>query len=341
VNDQPKTEVATLDRPAAKMTRQEIVDAGPGALAELQRRGQVTGDVQMGKRRGGVMFNNMLEVMEFAKLMSTSDIGVPKFFRGNPGLCLRICVQSDAWGFDPYAVADKAYAVGDRLGYESQLIHAVIERHAPLEGRLRHTFAGEGAKMTCTVIGQIIGETTTFDWTSPPIGEIKPKNSPDWINNPKKQLYYHTGRDWARVYCPDVLMGCYSRDELDGDYGPSRAREVNTSLAERLPGESTGAGFDPDNIARTLTGDDPQPAQAEKTEPKAEEKSPEERKPPHNETEYEAHVAAYVVSAKDPDDLVAMWKSEKKLRTKCSVMGDVFERIKANVDAKIAELSYA
>jgi RecT family len=327
--------VAVIE-PRRTMSRREIVEAGPKALDEMQQRGLVDGNVMMGTRKGGVKFENMLQVMEFARLMSTSDIGVPSFFRGNPGLCLRICVQSDAWGFDPYAVADKAYAVESkgekRLSYESQLIHAVIERHAPLEGRLRHRFDGEGADMTCTVTGQMIGEANPFEWTSPPFGQIRTKNSPEWVNNPKKQLYYHTSRDWARVYCPDVLLGVYSRDELDGDYGPSRAREVNDELPARLAGESSGPGFDPDNIARTLSTDE-----EKKPEPKDE--KPAEPVVPVNEAEYETHVGIYVAAAQDADDLAKHWKSEKKLRTKCSVMGEVFDRCKALVDKRIKELA--
>lgn len=330
-----ESNIATIERP---MTKREIVDAGPGALAEMQRRGQVTGDVSMGTRKGGVRFENMLQVMEFSKLMSTADIGVPKYFRGNPGLCLRVCVQSDAWGFDPFAVADKAYSVGDRLGYESQLVHAVIERHAPLEGRLRHHFKGDGAEMVCVVVGKMIGEQDPFEWESPPIGQIKTKNSPEWVNNPRKQLYYHTSRDWARVYCPDVLLGVYSRDELDGDYGPTRARDVggNTSIAERLAGESSGAGFDPNNINRTLAGHDDAPTDEAKPDKAVKD---EKHAVPTSEAEYETHVSAYVNAAVDADDLGKQWKQEKKLRTKCGVMGEVFDRIKATVDAKIVALS--
>lgn len=350
------------DKPPQRTTRSEIVQAGPQGLALMEERGLLAPNtVPMGQGRGGVRFDNMLHVMEFAKMMSTADIGVPKHFRGNPGLCLRVCVQADAWGFDPFAVADKAYSVSDRLGYESQLIHAVIERHAPLDGRLRHRFEGEGAQRVCVVTGYMIGEADPFEWRSPEIGKIKVKNSPEWTNNPDKQLYYHTSRDWARVYCPDVLLGVYSRDELDDtNFGPTRAREVQSDVAARLPGESTGPGFDPENISRTLRGDDdqkvvndvvaseslPEPfpeqgdsgAQTQKTKPKSR-KGAEEKAPPRDVTEYEAHIDTMVAAARDADDLAKAWKDEKKLRETCMVTGEDFDRIKKKVDDKVASLA--
>jgi hypothetical protein len=85
---------------------------------------------------GGIKFEHMSEVMEFAKLMSIAGSAVPAHCRGEPGVCLAICIQALEWRMSPFAVANKSYVVenrGDkRIAYESQLIHAVIEARAPL-----------------------------------------------------------------------------------------------------------------------------------------------------------------------------------------------------------------
>lgn len=164
---------------------------------------------------GGASFRTMIEVMEFAKLMAVSDIALPKFLRGNVGACLAVCVQAVEWRMSPFAVANKAYSVNDRLAYESQLIHAVIENRAPLVGRLRCEYAGQGDARTCKIIGRVVGEEAPLEYTSPPIGQITPKNSPLWKTKPDLQLFYNASRDWARMYFPDVLMGVYSTDELE------------------------------------------------------------------------------------------------------------------------------
>src|SRR6266436_6197630 len=137
----------------------------PDALQTFKDRGQIGGtEVTISSNRGGVRFENMMEVMEFSRLMALADIGVPTHLRGNPGACLRIALQADSWGFDPFSVADMSYAVSGRISYMSGLVHAVIERRAPLEGRLRMELRGEGPTRRCKVIGRLIGENAPFEW---------------------------------------------------------------------------------------------------------------------------------------------------------------------------------
>lgn len=174
------------------------------------------GRVQINRQAGGLDFRSMSEVMEFAKLLSVSQQAVPPHCRGQVGVCLGITIQAIEWRMSPYAVAAKSYVVNDRLGYESQLVHAVIEQRAPIQGRLRHEFAGVGDKRTCRVWAYPKGETEAVEYTSPEFGRIQPKNSPLWKSKPDLQLYYNTARDWARVYFPDVLLGVYADDELAG-----------------------------------------------------------------------------------------------------------------------------
>lgn len=163
---------------------------------------------------GGVQFNNMGELMEFAKVMAIAGQAIPPHMRNQVGFCLAVCLQSIEWRMSPIAVANKSYVVNDRICYESQLIHAVIEQRAPIKGRLRHEFIGEGEKRQCRVWATDRNETEPFSYTSPCIFSINPKNSPLWKSKPDLQLFYNTSRDWARIYYPDVIMGVYSDDEI-------------------------------------------------------------------------------------------------------------------------------
>jgi hypothetical protein len=174
----------------------------------------VAGSITTSTAAGGMSFASMVEVMEFAKVMSIGGVAVPNFLRNNPGACLAVCIQAIEWRMSPFAVANKSYSVNDRLAYESQLVHAVVEQRAPLVGRLRHSFAGEGGKRTCTVWATLKGESEPCSYTSPEFDKITPKNSPLWKTKPDLQLYYNASRDWARMYVPDVILGVYSEDEM-------------------------------------------------------------------------------------------------------------------------------
>lgn len=205
-------------------SQQELIEA------KIDR--SVAGSMTVGG--GSVQFATMQDVMEFAKLMAVSGQAVPTHLRSQIGFCLAICIQAIEWRFSPFAVANKSYVVNDKVGYESQLIHAVIEERAPIQGRLRHKFSGEGDKRRCTVWAHVRGEDEPMEYTSPEFATITPKNSPLWKSKPDLQLYYNTSRDWARVYFPEVILGVYSEDELERviDVNPSHSRSHSESMTK-------------------------------------------------------------------------------------------------------------
>ncbi|KAB0269277.1 recombinase RecT [Microvirga brassicacearum] len=187
-----------------------------------------------------MVFANMNEVMEFGKLMSISQVAVRKHLRGNPGACLAVCIQAIEWRMSPYAVANKSYAVNDQLAFEAQLIHAVILQRAPIKGRVKSEYKGEGDSRTLRVWAELSdGSGEIVDYESPLFGKIQPKNSPLWKNDPDQQLHYYSVRAWCRRHFPDVILGVYARDELEparDDYQDD-VREINPpslSTAQKL-----------------------------------------------------------------------------------------------------------
>lgn len=198
----------------------------------------VTGSLALATNRtGGLAFANMGQVMEFAKTMAVAQIAIPKHLRGNPGACLGICIQAVEWEMSPFAVANKSYSVNDRLAYEAQLIAAVILRRAPIKGRFKVEFKGEGAARVCRVWANLREEGETVEYVSPPFGSINPKNSPLWKTDPDQQQFYYSCRALCRRHFPDVLLGVYAVDEyepplVDG----SNVRDVTPkrNLSEKL-----------------------------------------------------------------------------------------------------------
>lgn len=162
---------------------------------------------------GGVSQVNLPQVVEVAKFMAGAQEGVPQHCRGNVGICLRVTFQAVEWRMSPFSVADMSFIVNGRLAYMSQLLHAVVEGRAPLQHRLDCTYAGEGQDRTCTVTGYFVSGDVR-EYTTPKVKDIRVKNSPLWKDDPDQQLFYYASRSWARKWCPDVLLGCYTREEL-------------------------------------------------------------------------------------------------------------------------------
>ena len=198
---------------------------------------------------------NLGEVVRFAEVMSKADLALPKHLRGNAGACMAVALQALEWQMSPFAVASKSYAVNGAIAYEAQLIAAVVNTRSGIKGRLKYEYTGEAELLQCTVTGTLDGED--YSYTSPPMRDITPKNSPLWKTDPKQQLGYYSARSWARRHTPEVILGVYDRDEAEQFRGPENAKDV-TPLSARLEQARTGSnqtedereGFDAAHVAR-------------------------------------------------------------------------------------------
>jgi len=325
----------------------------------------------------GVTLQNFAQQVDYAKWMAQAGFAINKDLRENVGACLAVLDMSQRWGFAPYQVARLCYQVNGTMALESQLIHAVIEKFAPLAQRLRCSYEGEGADRRCIVTGHIRGEVDPLIYTSPKVGNIKPKNSPLWSTDVDQQLWYFSSRSWCRKYCPDILMGIYGRDEvMDSNIGAANAIDVSPGVAaglhERLKeAKANGAaeeGFQDGAVHAELeAGQDEQakpprgrgkkaatePAPAQTTisghakpaeghsEKKAEEAKPEpkaEPKLPKTVKQYRQWVVGWLPTLDSADAIDDRWREERKLRNACGLVEDERKEVKLLVDGRVAAL---
>lgn len=181
----------------------------------------VTGELAIGGG-GNLDFANLGQIMEVAKVMATSKCAIPGHLRDNPGACLAVAIQASEWQMSPFAVANKTYVVSDRLSFEAQLVAAVILMRAPIKGRLKYRFTGEGPTRKCFVSCVLKDDDGVLEHESPEFQKIKVKNSPLWQNDPDQQLGYYTARAMARRHFPDILLGVYTPEEMAEQILPPR-----------------------------------------------------------------------------------------------------------------------
>ncbi len=196
------------------------------------------------------------QLTQFANMMAGSKMTVPAHLRGNSSDCLAVCMQAMQWGMNPFAVAQKTFHINGVLGYEAQLVNAVITSRAPVKGRLQFEWFGEWER----IIGRFKESNgkITKDWTledekglgvrvwATLKGEDEPRvlelllsqagvrNSPLWGQDPKQQLAYLAIKRWSRLYCPDVILGVYTPDEIEPrdkpkDVTSPRSKHAGTS----------------------------------------------------------------------------------------------------------------
>lgn len=193
----------------------------------------------------------MTHVNNLAQVMATSKVTVPKHLQGSVGDCFAVVMQSMQWGMNPFAVAQKTHLVNGTLGYEAQLVNAVITTRAPIKERLKFEWFGDfkgingktdkssdkGVKVWATMKGE--DEPRVLELSMQQVGNVR--NSPVWEADPRQQLAYLATKRWARLYCPDVILGVYTPDEFteapEKDISPVEVPKANTgtdSLKSRL-----------------------------------------------------------------------------------------------------------
>jgi hypothetical protein len=91
---------------------------------------------------------NFDRAMQVANAMANAVVSVPVHFRGKPGDCLAIVMQAAQWNMNPFAVAQKTHlSQSGALGYEAQLVNAVVVSSGALKSQPEFRFLGDWSRV--------------------------------------------------------------------------------------------------------------------------------------------------------------------------------------------------
>lgn len=210
----------------------------------------------------------MNQLVRFAELMSQSKATVPKHLEGKPADCLAVTMQAAQWGMNPFAVAQKTHVVNGTLGYEAQLVNAVVSSSSLLATRLNYRWSGDWSNvngktdkspnLTVTVSAVLKGEAEPRELTIS-MAQAGVRNSPLWEQDPRQQIAYLCTKRWARLHAPDVLLGVYTPDELQ-ETAPRVERDIT-------PQTTTAAGMNSLINAKPVKKPDEQTRKADSRDP--------------------------------------------------------------------------
>ncbi|MEC9496618.1 RecT family recombinase [Escherichia whittamii] len=210
----------------------------------------------------------MNQLVRFAELMSQSKATVPKHLEGKPADCLAVTMQAAQWGMNPFAVAQKTHVVNGTLGYEAQLVNAVVSSSSLLATRLNYRWSGDWSNvngktdkspnLTVTVSAVLKGEAEPRELTIS-MAQAGVRNSPLWEQDPRQQLAYLCTKRWARLHAPDVLLGVYTPDELQ-ETAPRVERDIT-------PQTTTAVGMNSLINAKPVKKHDEQTRKADSRDP--------------------------------------------------------------------------
>ena len=193
--------------------------------------------------------DSMQRMYHMAEAMASARVTIPEHLAGSVGDCLAVIMQAMQWGMNPFAVAQKTHNVKGVLGYEAQLVNAVVSSSSLLATRIRYDYEGDWKGVN--------GKTSKSDDLAVTVsatlkGEDEPRalrvsmaqagvrNSGMWTDDPRQQLAYLATKRWARLHAPDVLLGVYTKDELDvKQMGEAKRAGKAGNLEAQLAGEET------------------------------------------------------------------------------------------------------
>nr|ELR5173121.1 recombinase RecT [Providencia rettgeri]ELR5195418.1 recombinase RecT [Providencia rettgeri] len=224
-------------------------------------------------------------VIRVADLMASGTATVPKHLQGKPADCLAITMQASRWGMDPFVVGQKTHLINGTLGYEAQLVNAVITSSNVVTGRFHYEYGGDWEKIVGKKenrdesglyirVGAVLRGEKEITYGEPVyLADVQTRNSPLWKTMPKQQIAYLAVKYWSRLYCPEVIMGVYTPDELEErtikdvtppkervslneitqQNEPEQHREATSGDSSVITGEIVDDGFNPELLRQSIT----------------------------------------------------------------------------------------
>ncbi len=95
-------------------------------------------------------------------------------------------------------------------------------------------------------VGAILRGESEITWDKPLyLSQVVTRNSPLWVSKPDQQIAYLGVKYWARLYCPHVILGVYTPDEIE----QPTEREITPAPVQKM----SLADISGDNVTTTQT----------------------------------------------------------------------------------------
>ena len=155
---------------------------------------------------------------QMAKGLSQSTL-VPQQFQNNAANCLIALEQSNRLNISPMAVMQNLYIVQGKPSFSSSFIIGLINASGKYDMELQFDEEEkDGKPYACTCWTEKDGRKVTGIKITMDMAEKEgwsKKNGSKWVTIPQVMLRYRAASFFARMNCPELSIGLYSKEELD------------------------------------------------------------------------------------------------------------------------------
>jgi len=176
----------------------------------------------------------MTQTWKMAEMLSKSNV-VPTSFRGKTEDCIIAIDMANRMNVSPIVVMSWLHVIQGKPSWSGQACISLINNCGTFRGRLDFVYTGEKGTSTYGCYAQIHrkddgklikGTEITLQMAHDEGWSTKPGSK--WATLPEQMLAYRAAAFFARLYCPEALMGLQTTDEIIDIHGaePQKSKTV-------------------------------------------------------------------------------------------------------------------
>lgn len=178
----------------------------------------------MEKTLGGIVPNNVWQdkeqfnqLLRVSQMLSQSSL-VPQNYQGKPQDCFIATEMATRMGISPIFIMQNLYIVKGKPSWAGQACMAMINNCGKFRD-VKHVYTGKKGTddRGCYVTAVRISDGEQVNGTEVTINMAKAEgwtSNSKWKNLPEQMLGYRAASFFARMYCPEALMGLQTYEEV-------------------------------------------------------------------------------------------------------------------------------
>lgn len=180
------------------------------------------------------------QALRAAQMLSQTSI-IPQTYQGKPQDCFVAIEMATRMGVSPMMVMQNMYVVKGKPSWSGQSCTSLIKSCGKFKD-VQHVYFGEKGTESrgCYVSAVRCSDGERVDGVEVTIAMAKAEgwtSNPKWRNMPELMLSYRASAFFARVHCPEALMGLQTTEEIYDVEGANFSKGKAVELTEALKGE--------------------------------------------------------------------------------------------------------
>lgn len=161
--------------------------------------------------------NQFDQLLRAANMLSKTSI-IPAHYQGKPQDCFVAIEMANRMNISPMVVMQNMYVVKGKPSWAGQACIMLINSCGKFRD-VKHVYTGEKGKQNrgCYVTATRVSDGSQVDGVEVTLAMAQSEgwmSNPKWKNLPELMLAYRAAAFFARVYCPEAMMGVQTSEEV-------------------------------------------------------------------------------------------------------------------------------